>query len=156
MTTADRKAFFDTKTSRVGVELVEISEASISTIYLSRNISNISSNGNTYVACPMEVVTPNKGSDIETGSLRISAVPIEYLQAIQELPVDSVITVRIMYIFTDSPNDYVDGPFSFTVNDASIQTSTGIIELSLEIESPMEYVVSTQEYNNESCPGIYV
>jgi hypothetical protein len=153
MTEADRKALFDTSTARIGVDLIEISESSISTLYLCSNTESVTSNGNTYVPAGFRISKPDKGTDSNSGSFEISGVPLDYITIIQELPPSAEITLTSSYVFEDTPNDIVDGPYVFIVEEAQI--SPGVISLQLAVNSPLDYIISVQKYDSQGCPGIW-
>lgn len=155
MTREDRKALFDNQTDRVGIDLVEISSDSIDTLYLCRNTESIISRGNTYLPAGMKIGKPEKGSSVSQGTLQLSGINQDHLQIIQELSPDAVVEVMNVFIFADAPDDYVDGPYNYVVEGANINSATGTMEISLVVESPMEYYASQRRYEPKGCPAIW-
>lgn len=155
MTTNDRKALFDQQTERVGIDIVKIESASINTLYLCRDAQSIVSNGNTYEPAAMEVVKPEKGSTNSNASLKISGVDQSNIELVQSLPADAEVYIEMAFVFTDAPNDYIDGPYNFIVEGISIDSATAAIKMELIVESPLAYIVSQTRYDNEGFPAIW-
>ena len=157
MTTADRKALYARRSSRVWLNFVEISSKNLpETIYLVGNKSAISVGETTYVPCPITLTNPDKGANNLSGSLKISGVTLEYIEMLQELSTDEEITVTTFVAFADNPVAPIDGPNIFKVNEISLTSSTGDIDISMSIESPLDYYVGVKKYNSRLCPAIYV
>lgn len=155
MTKKDRKAFFDSHTDRVGVDLVKISATGIQTLYLCRNTQAVSRKGKTYLPCAMEVSKPTRGGDNVNASLKISGVEQQYLSLVQGLGASAKVEVEIIFIFIDAPDDIVDGPYDFVVDGVKIESASGVIELDLAVQDPLSYIASLTRYESEGFPAIW-
>lgn len=155
MNKRDRKAFFDAQSDRVGVDLVKISAKGIQTLYLCRNTQGLSRKGKTYLACAMEVSKPTKGEDNVNAALKISGVEQKYLSLVQSLAPSAKVEVEIIFVFTDAPDDIVDGPYNFLVEGVKIESVSGVIELELAVQDPLSYIASITRYESEKFPAIW-
>lgn len=155
MTKKDRKAFFEAHTDRVGVDLVAISSAGITSLYLCRNTQAVLRKGKTYLPCAMEVSKPTKGDNNVNASLKISGVEQKYLSLVQGLAPSAKVEVKIIYVFTDAPDDIVDGPYDFVVDGVKIESASGVIELDLAVQDPLSYIASLTRYESEEFPAIW-
>ena len=155
MNKRDRKAFFDTLSNRVGVDLVKISAKGIQTLYLCRNTQGLSRAGKTYLPCAMEVSKPTKGQDNVNAALKISGVEQKYLSLVQSLAPSAKVEVEIIFVFTDAPDDIVDGPYNFLVEGVKIESVSGVIEFELAVQDPLSYIASITRYESEKFPAIW-
>jgi len=155
MTRDDRKAFFDSQTDRIGLDIVRISGSSFPDIHLCRNSESIASRNKIYIPAPMEVVLPEKGEQGTSASLKISGLEIDHINMVQQAKPDETIEVESAFIFADQPDDYIDGPYYFTVESVSFDTSSGSINFSLTSESVLDYYLSVHSYDNKGFPGIW-
>ncbi len=156
MTKNDRKALFDPQTSRVGIDLIEISTDGMPTICLCRNTEAVVSRGNAYLPAVMEIEKPAKGTDVANASFRLSGVNLDHIELVQNLPPDSIVTIMNAFIFTDNPDEYIDGPYFFTLEGISIDSSTGTIDMQLSVENPLDYNASQTRYESEGFPAIWI
>ena len=155
MNKRDRKAFFDAQSDRVGVDLVKISAKGIQTLYLCRNTQGLSRKGKTYLPCAMEVSKPTTGEDNVNAALKSSGVEHKYLSLVQSLAPSAKVEVEIIFVFTDAPDDIVDGPYNFLVEGVKIESVSGVIELELAVQDPLSYIASITRYESETFPAIW-
>lgn len=155
MNKRDRKAFFDTQSDRVGVDLVRIVAKDMQGLYLARNTQAVSRQGKTYLPCAMEVSKPTKGENNVDAALKISGVEQKYLSLVQGLAPSAKVEVKIIYVFVDAPDDIVDGPYDFVVDGVKIESASGVIELELAVQDPLSYIASLTRYESEEFPAIW-
>ena len=155
MTKKDRKAVFAAQTDRVGVDLVEIAAKDMQSLYLCRNTQAVSRKGKTYLPCAMELSKPTKGDSNVNAALKISGVKQKYLSLVQSLAPSAKVDVKIIYVFTDAPDDIVDGPYDFVVDGVKIESASGVIELDLAVQDPLSYIASLTRYESENFPAIW-
>lgn len=153
----DRKALFDLQTPRVAIDMVTLEIPAKETIRLCRNSEDIKRGLHTYRGCGMEVSKPAKSTESKeaSGTLRLSGIGTNYIQLIQELPPETEITMTVETVFADSPTEVIDGPYVLKVNQVTLQSSTGTLEISCSMESPLDYVASTISYVPKGFPGLW-
>ncbi len=153
----DREALFDLQTSRVAIDMVTLEIPSKETIRLCKNSEDIKRGLYTYHGCGMEVSKPEKSMESKeaSGTLRLSGIGSNYIQLIQELSPETEITMTVETVFADNPTEIIDGPYVLKVNQVTLQTSTGTLEISCSMASPLDYVASTVSYVPKGFPGLW-
>ena len=156
MKTEDRRTLYAQDTDRVTIDLVEIFGAFINpTIRLCRNAQAILSHGEIFSPVGMEVQKPTKGGSAGSASLKISGVQREHIELVQSLPPGSDVTVRNVVVFADTPDDFLDGPYEYSVKGVSIESASANIVLDLDVSSPLEYYASQKKYISGEVPAIW-
>ena len=137
-----RAGAFAQETDQVYLVLLQISHASITTIYVVNNYTDIVSNGITYIGFPFDITLPQDFEDaIPNVNLTICNVDRQIVYAVRSLTGPPIITISV--VLAASPNTVEAGPYVMTLREVTYDSMT------------VSGSIFPEDMLNEAYPGDY-
>lgn len=150
-TSGGRSSVYAQQTNEEWATLIELDHASLgSPIRICDSHVNITSNGNLYLAFPIEIVLSSQGEEVPTGFLRIDNTDRTFMTTLRGLETPPTVTVSL--VMRSTPDSLEAGPYRFTWKAAEYTDTTLEGQLGYEEEAhrfpPFDYMPST-------TPGLF-
>lgn len=141
------------QTGEVFLALLEITHSSLSEpIRVVNNISNITHNGNTYIAAAFKLKLPSQqDSNENTCSLTIDNVDRTIINAVRSINTPATVVAKI--ILADTPDVVEDGPYEMSLRNVTY--TVGSITGQLVYGVYLLENLGTVRYRNINFPGLY-
>jgi hypothetical protein len=154
LSVAAKRAVFAPESGEAFIILLTIEHPDIADgpIRLARNMVDIVSGGNTYLACPFEVDLPDQREDqLSRVTLRVDNVDRRIVLAVRQIATPPTVTLEV--VLGSSPNTVEAGPFVFTLRE--VDYNALVVEGQLMFEDVLNERYPAHTFSPTFFPGLF-